>query len=649
MQKYFPIAPNSSLQLVFSLCGFSNAITFKSIDNDDIDSVEQFVQNELDLCVRFSSNVKVNSGDDLIDPTSNENKVHFYGSYASNPKQFKFSAVDRKIVELLVTNVKETVDFGGVNQRLAHFSQGNASDETIKNDTYECEFFGGSKDDSFELNTQSTKISRTHYFLEKLVSAADRNSVREKSGYRYDHDVKQMATYFRMLAGPLAYESIQRNLECSLPTLSSTNRYIRKMNCNIVEGILRCEELRKYLEERNLPLTVSLSEDATRINGRVQYDVKTNQIVGFAMPIDAQTGMPIAYSFMARNDTEILQHFTSEQTAHFVNVIMAHPLGKAPPFCLLLFGTNSKYTAEDVSKRWMHIVNQLNESNISVLSISSDSDPKYNSAMRKNSGLGSPMSITTNSGPVDWFSCANLKWPFYVQDTTHIGTKMRNFFLKTKSNSKMLPFGKKHFIDIQHVEYVRRNFSRSEHMMCASTLNPVDRQNFKSVQTMCDKKVSSLLRKFVPNSEGTAKYLEMMRDVIDAFMNPDLTAIERIEKMWYSLFLIRIWRQFILSSKNLTLKKNFLTQYTYICIELNAHSLVLLIDYLRENKQTHLFMPELFSSQPCEAFFRKIRSYTSTYSTVANCTVKEIMDRINKLQLQSDIPTYNSENFIFPR
>lgn len=325
-------------------------------------------------------------------------------------------------------------------------------------------------------------------------------------------------------------------------------------------------------------------------------------------------------------------------------------MGTESPFCLLIFGTNSKYTAEDVSKRWMHIVNQLCKSNINVISISSDSDPKYNSAMRKNSCLGLPLVAPAISfGSVEWFSCGNLKAPFYVQDTTHIGTKLRNFFFKTKRNPKKLPFGRKYFIDIEHLEYLQRNLSKSEHMLCATTLNPIDRQNFKSVETMCDKKVTDLLEKNVENSVATVKFLEIMRDVIAAYMNPDLTPLERVEKIWFSLFVIRIWRQYILSTKKLTLKNNFLTQYSYICIELNAHSLLLLIVYLKEKNMSKLFKPDLFSSQPCESLFRRIRSYTSTYSTVANCTVKEILDRMNKIQLQIDIPIHNAENYVYPR
>lgn len=60
-------------------------------------------------------------------------------------------------------------------------------------------------------------------------------------------------------------------------------------------------------------------------------------------------------------------------------------------------------------------------------------------------------------------------------------------------------------------------------------------------------------------------------------------------------------------------------------------------------------MPLVYSSQPCESFYRQIRSFTSTYSTVANCTVKEILERINKIQLQNDISSDGDSIFKFPQ
>lgn len=137
-----------------------------------------------------------------------------------------------------------------------------------------------------------------------------------------------------------------------------------------------------YLDERKLPFIVSLSHDATRIDGRVQYDSKSNQLIGFVLPIDQETGLPIPYNYKARNAIEFVDHFSSTNpVGHFVNAIMAQPLAEFAPFCLLLFGSNGKYTTENVSKWWEFIVDDLQKLNISVVSISSDSDPKYNSAI----------------------------------------------------------------------------------------------------------------------------------------------------------------------------------------------------------------------------------------------------------------------------
>lgn len=86
----------------------------------------------------------------------------------------------------------------------------------------------------------------------------------------------------------------------------------------------------------------------------------------------------------------------------------------------------------------------------------------------------------------------------------------------------------------------------------------------------------------------------------------------------------------------------------YCCIELNAHSLITIILYLKEKKLTHLFIPYLFCSQPCEAFYRQIRSFTSTYSTVVNCSTKELIDRMSRIQLQNEISNDENLGFYFP-
>lgn len=117
----------------------------------------------------------------------------------------------------------------------------------------------------------------TFYFLNLLKEAADQNANRERGGYRHCREIKLFATFLRIVCGPLAYETLQNNLKCALPSLPSTNRYIYSTNSKICEGILRSDEFYLiYLTSRNLPLIVSISEDATRIDGRVQYDSSTN-------------------------------------------------------------------------------------------------------------------------------------------------------------------------------------------------------------------------------------------------------------------------------------------------------------------------------------------------------------------------------------
>lgn len=107
--------------------------------------------------------------------------------------------------------------------------------------------------------------------------------------------------------------------------------------------------------------------------------------------------------------------------------------------------------------------------------------------------------------------------------------------------------------------------------------------------------------------------------------------------------------QFHLNSKKYTLADNFLTSNCYSCMELNAQSLILCIAYLKHNDMPELFLPHLYESQPCESIFRQFRSFTPTYSTVANCTVKEAESRISKIQLQNDIINEISPFFVYPR
>lgn len=108
----------------------------------------------------------------------------------------------------------------------------------------------------------------------------------------------------------MCYETLYANLP--LPSPSSISRYINSSSCIITEGNCRAKELKTFLLSKNLPLVVWLSEDATRITTKIQYDAKSNQVVGFVLPVNAN-GMPIKNTYKATSLKNIVSYFETGQ------------------------------------------------------------------------------------------------------------------------------------------------------------------------------------------------------------------------------------------------------------------------------------------------------------------------------------------------
>lgn len=236
----------------------------------------------------------------------------------------------------------------------------------------------------------------------------------------------------------------------------------------------------------------------------------------------------------------------------------------------------------------------------------------------------------------------------YTQDTTHNAVKLRNLLLKTKINEKKVQMGKL-YVHQSDLKQLIDRFPKDPHNLTKSTLNPIYKQNFVSAKRLCSNKVIELLRSKVLKSNGTVKFLEIMQYVIDSYMDESLSPLERVYKIWYSVFMLRLWRQFIVKKKELSLKENFLSQNCYVCMELNAHIMVKLLLQLKQINKPNLFMLHQLGSQPCESLFRQARSFTTTYSTVVNCSVKEFSERMNKIELQNNISSSIGNVYLFSR
>lgn len=122
----------------------------------------------------------------------------------------------------------------------------------------------------------------------------------------------------------------------------------------LIEGQLRCNELRQYLIDHKSDMSVFLSEDASGIVKRVTYDPRTQQLVDIVLPLK-ENGMPKTMSFIPRSAEEI-QNFMKVEQSTLVYIVVAQPLTpNIPPFIVQVFGTNNKLKKNDVLARWTQI------------------------------------------------------------------------------------------------------------------------------------------------------------------------------------------------------------------------------------------------------------------------------------------------------
>lgn len=135
--------------------------------------------------------------------------------------------------------------------------------------------------------------------------------------------------------------------------------YISQNKPRILEGEIRAKELSDYLDALGLHKYVWISEDGTGIVSKIQHDPYTNQLVGLVLPFDSKTGIPVAFTYVASSAEEIQKLVGHDISTHVYLVLAQSIVEGVPPFILQIFGTNNKFTAEDVMKRWDYIIQCL--------------------------------------------------------------------------------------------------------------------------------------------------------------------------------------------------------------------------------------------------------------------------------------------------
>lgn len=223
-----------------------------------------------------------------------------------------------------------------------------------------------------------------------------------------------------------------------------------------------------------------------------------------------------------------------------------------------------------------------------------------------------------------------------MQDSTHKGTKGRNRFLRTW---KPLIIGK-YIATPDHLQELIEKLPVTVHALNINDLNSNDKMKFSSVKKICSSRVLECLRSNILNqsNKGTIAYLELLKDITEAFLDKTIDVLERIRMVWRSVFFCRVWRKNIENSKDLKLSINFITPNLYACIELNAHGLLNILKILRERSLPRCFLSWLFGSQPCEELFRAARSMTPTESTIINFSAFDFVHKLKRIEIVNEMP-----------
>ncbi|KAJ1518841.1 hypothetical protein ONE63_011545 [Megalurothrips usitatus] len=437
------------------------------------------------------------------------------------------------------------------------------------------------------------------------------------------------------------YEFIQANAKDSLPCLSVVEKYVASNSLLVEEGVFYFKECREFLLERGLPMKVCLSEDGTGIKPAFQYDLRTNQVVGPTLPL--RNGCPVPSSFPATSAAVMANYIINGALAKIAYVVMAQPMQlSAPSFCLVVFGTDNKFLAEDVAMRNDHMVKGLAAEGVEVVAWSSDGDNRCLKAQRAQLF---PLNPVIPDNFKSWFCADTSNGPTPFQDTPHLLNRFKTRMMKP---SIVLPMGV-HVVSLSHLKIVIRQESKAEHGLTEHDLCTKDKMNFTATTKICSERTSNVMKENVPSCDATLPYLDIMRKVHKAFLDVSLLPLERVYNMWYSLFFIRVWRNWVRSSNQCNISDNFITQNMYIGLEINAHGLLKVLRHLRETSHDSLFLVLLLNSQFCERFFGKTRSMTTTESTKVNYTMLDLLHRVKRVEFLLEISQKFDSKLVFPR
>jgi hypothetical protein len=462
-------------------------------------------------------------------------------------------------------------------------------------------------------------------------SAANLN--RKDPAHRFSDNSKAFAQAMKMYGGKRMCDLFALNY--AGPGYSTVKRDCRKgvqfvpgEHSQIFKAVAQIYADAKKVHGITGPVPVILAEDETKVKSRVAYEQKWDSLAGFCGVKDNHVCISDYKLLVGSGDegySRVVEGFRTNKVGGFARVVVVNPLhDKLPRLVLVVSYTCNCFNAAWVRDQWKTI-ERLWEKECKgevgpIVGHASDGDSRRRQLMLsdyKETG-GTRLKLDWEG----WLFSAGVDnngdaFGLHDQDYIHNGKKLIN---PIDQGGRTLMLGGDVCM-LEHVGAIYNKFTQDEHGLRQGDIDRTDRQNWASAQRLCQKKVTDCLAKVRlacdvqrERTIGTEYYLSVVGDYIDIFASPSLDLRSRLVLASKVSFFFRLWKLWFKygdhsvlgNTASFSVKENFISQQSFIDVQLSCHFAVLLICHFRD-KYSHLPVPlHLTGSDSCEIFFSKI-------------------------------------------
>ncbi|CAF4471863.1 unnamed protein product [Rotaria socialis] len=302
--------------------------------------------------------------------------------------------------------------------------------------------------------------NKSNRFLTMFIDNLVFNLAPSSNHYRYSESIKKFAICVYVLGGKQRYEFVRLNMSGSIPVLPTVLDLINKSDMTLTEAEFRFNSLQQFQSGFGF-----CSEGTTGVIPKVEYDSSTNSFIGFTTPtID---GISLMKHYDADTFDDFKTIYNTNETAPLLNIHMFQsisteddPTNFPKPILLSAYGVDNKFTALDILRLWIYFFERCLDKDVRIIGFSTGADNKYVSAM-------------------------------HLANPVHIVTKWRNRLLSPTTD---LYIGNVK-ISMPHIEQLINNnsYTKLDHGLKKSDINPKDRQNYNSCIKLISDGVINLL------------------------------------------------------------------------------------------------------------------------------------------------------------